>query len=68
LEPTWPVLLERLGEESYHQLNSVPRVLTCADYERLSTYDLNDTLQYSATGTGLAMLSNRLSWFYDING
>lgn len=30
--------------------------------------DLNDTLLYTTTGNGLTMMSNRLSWFYDLRG
>ncbi|KAF2667284.1 polyketide synthase [Microthyrium microscopicum] len=38
------------------------------DYEKLSSNDLDDTLLYSVTGNGISMLSNRLSWFYDLRG
>jgi acyl transferase domain-containing protein/SAM-dependent methyltransferase len=38
------------------------------EYERVSSTELSDTLLYSVTGNGLAMLSNRLSWFYDLRG
>ena len=38
------------------------------DYENVSISDVNDVLQYSAIGNGLGMLSNRLSWFYDLRG
>lgn len=30
--------------------------------------DLDNTLLYATTGNGLTMMSNRLSWFYDIRG
>ena len=38
------------------------------DYEAISARDVNNTLLYQATGQGLAMLSNRLSWFFDFKG
>jgi acyl transferase domain-containing protein/ubiquinone/menaquinone biosynthesis C-methylase UbiE len=42
--------------------------LTDEDYEKLSNLDQADTLLYSTTGNGLTMMSNRLSWFYDLRG
>ncbi len=38
------------------------------DYSDLLDRDSDDNLIYSATGTGTAMLSNRLSWFFDLKG
>ena len=38
------------------------------DYALLSTADINDTGAYVATGTGPCMLSNRVSWMYDLRG
>lgn len=38
------------------------------DYDTLSTLDLDDTLLHATTGNGLTMMSNRLSWFFDIRG
>jgi acyl transferase domain-containing protein/SAM-dependent methyltransferase len=38
------------------------------EYEKVSNNELSDTLLYSVTGNGLSMLSNRLSWFYDLRG
>lgn len=30
--------------------------------------DPDDTPQYAATGNGIAIMSNRISWFYDLRG
>lgn len=38
------------------------------DYSDILDRDTEDNLMYSATGTGTAMLSNRLSWFFDLKG
>lgn len=38
------------------------------DYSHILDRDSEDSLMYSATGTGTAMLSNRLSWFFDLKG
>jgi hypothetical protein len=38
------------------------------DYEAASGRQMDNSLLYQATGSGLAMLSNRLSWFYDLKG
>ncbi|KAL8808019.1 MAG: hypothetical protein Q9182_000297 [Xanthomendoza sp. 2 TL-2023] len=38
------------------------------DYEEVTKSELAQTLLYTATGQGLTMLSNRLSWFYDLRG
>lgn len=38
------------------------------EYEQLLGRDGETDLKYIATGTGTAMLSNRLSWFYDFRG
>lgn len=38
------------------------------EYEQLLARDPEANLKYIATGTGTAMLSNRLSWFYDLRG
>ncbi|SMR58644.1 unnamed protein product [Zymoseptoria tritici ST99CH_1E4] len=38
------------------------------EYHIVCSTDLNDTLPYTTTGNGLTMMSNRLSWFYDIRG
>ncbi|KAL8653433.1 MAG: hypothetical protein Q9226_003851 [Calogaya cf. arnoldii] len=38
------------------------------DYEDMTRSELARTLLYTATGQGLTMMSNRLSWFYDLHG
>ncbi|PNS14519.1 2-alkenal reductase (NADP(+)-dependent) [Sphaceloma murrayae] len=38
------------------------------EYDTVCATDLNDTLLYTTTGNGLTMMSNRLSWFYDLHG
>ena len=38
------------------------------EFEQLLARDPEHNLKYIATGTGTAMLSNRLSWFYDLKG
>lgn len=38
------------------------------DYSNILDRDTEDNLTYTATGTGTAMLSNRLSWFFDLKG
>ncbi|KAL8810423.1 MAG: hypothetical protein Q9200_002591 [Gallowayella weberi] len=38
------------------------------DYEDNSKSEIAQALLYTATGQGLTMLSNRLSWFYDLRG
>lgn len=38
------------------------------DYSDILDRDPEDNLMYLATGTGTAMLSNRLSWFFDLKG
>ncbi len=38
------------------------------EYDTLCTSELAKTLLYTTTGNGLTMMSNRLSWFYDLHG
>ena len=38
------------------------------DYEQFAYKDVDNMSIYSSTGTGTAMLSNRISWFYDLRG
>ena len=38
------------------------------DYESMMGKDPEQTNVYKATGTGLSMLANRVSWFYDFKG
>lgn len=38
------------------------------EYETLVSRDPQLQAKYLATGTGTAMLANRLSWFYDLHG
>lgn len=38
------------------------------EYDTVTATDLCDTPLYSTTGNGLTMMSNRLSWFYDLRG
>lgn len=39
-----------------------------AEYSALTQRDPELQAQYLATGVGSAMLSNRISWFYDLQG
>lgn len=39
-----------------------------SEYDSLTSEELADTLLYTTTGNGLTMMSNRLSWFYDLRG
>lgn len=38
------------------------------DYGDLANADIYDAAPYQATGKGKAMLSNRVSWFFDLRG
>ncbi|KAH8668269.1 hypothetical protein BGZ60DRAFT_487890 [Tricladium varicosporioides] len=38
------------------------------DYEQIVLRDADDSPQYAATGNGIAIMSNRISWFYDLKG
>ena len=38
------------------------------DFEQFSATDVENMSSYRSTGTGTAMLSNRISWFYDLRG
>lgn len=38
------------------------------DYGDLANSDIYDAAPYQATGKGKAMLSNRVSWFFDLRG
>ena len=38
------------------------------DYSDMLARDVEDGTMYHATGNGSAILSNRLSWFYDLKG
>lgn len=39
-----------------------------SDYLNVSGADINRQSMYQSTGCGNSMLSNRLSWFYDLRG
>jgi acyl transferase domain-containing protein len=49
-------------------LTSVYTGVMTNDYERLSQSDVFNLPQNAASGTSRAMLSNRLSWFFDLAG
>jgi acyl transferase domain-containing protein len=38
------------------------------DYHELLMGDVENSPKYSVTGTGFSLLSNRLSWYYDLKG
>ncbi|KAF3058249.1 Lovastatin diketide synthase LovF [Daldinia childiae] len=38
------------------------------DYNDMLSHDRDNVPTYQATGTGLAMMSNRVSWFFDMRG
>lgn len=38
------------------------------EYDGIMSKDPEVDLRYIATGTGTSMLSNKLSWFYDLRG
>jgi zearalenone synthase (highly reducing iterative type I polyketide synthase) len=38
------------------------------DYHELLVADAENSPEYSVTGTGFSLLSNRLSWYYDLKG
>ncbi|KAL9103462.1 MAG: hypothetical protein Q9163_001490 [Psora crenata] len=38
------------------------------EYDDVATSELAKTLLYTTTGNGLTMMSNRLSWFFDLHG
>lgn len=38
------------------------------DYNDMLSHDRDNLPMYHATGTGLAMLSNRVSWFFNMRG
>ncbi|KAL2061047.1 hypothetical protein VTL71DRAFT_9099 [Oculimacula yallundae] len=38
------------------------------DYEQICLRDPDYSPQYAATGNGIAIMSNRISWFYDLRG
>lgn len=38
------------------------------DYAGLASADIDDSAMYQAIGLGTAMISNRVSWFFDFKG
>ncbi len=40
----------------------------CSDWSKIVLRDPDDIPMYHATGSGQAMLSNRLSYFFNLNG
>ncbi|KAI1800249.1 hypothetical protein F4811DRAFT_556979 [Daldinia bambusicola] len=74
--------LRLLLETTYHALESAGMSLEAvrgsstsvfvgnliSEYSSLYGYDDEINSQYQATGTSSSMLSNRLSWFYDLRG
>ncbi|KAK6948366.1 hypothetical protein Daesc_010132 [Daldinia eschscholtzii] len=74
--------LRLLLETTYHALESAGMSLEAvrgsstsvfvgnliSEYSSLYGYDDEINAQYQATGTSSSMLSNRLSWFYDLRG
>ncbi|KAH8668644.1 fatty acid synthase S-acetyltransferase [Xylariales sp. PMI_506] len=54
--------------KALHSLTSVYVGCSINEYGLLVTKDPEVDLTYAATGTGPALLSNRLSWFYDFRG
>lgn len=40
----------------------------CADYEQVSMRDTQNLAADCATGNGIAIMSNRISYFFDIHG
>jgi acyl transferase domain-containing protein len=41
---------------------------SCRDYADIMATDLDRTELYQSTGTGQTMLSNRVSYFFDLKG
>lgn len=39
-----------------------------ADYREMTFRDTDTATKYSMSGTGIEMISNRISWFYDLRG
>ena len=39
-----------------------------ADYREMTFRDIDTATRYSMSGTGTEMISNRISWFYDLRG
>lgn len=78
MDPMQRMLLE-VAYETFENagvlMNDLPRTKTSVysgcmtrDYELLSTHDIYDMGQNAASGNGTTMLSNRISWFFDLWG
>jgi acyl transferase domain-containing protein len=39
-----------------------------ADYQEIAEHDIHQLGAHAATGTNKAILSNRISWFFDLTG
>ncbi|RDW89980.1 type I polyketide synthase [Aspergillus mulundensis] len=78
MDPQQRLVLEtsyRALENAGITMNQVARSKTCVftgsfghDYETLQNKDPQALPKFEATGTSMNMLSNRVSWFFDLNG
>jgi acyl transferase domain-containing protein len=55
-------------EEAQGSLTSVHVGCFTDDYSHVAFKDVDQISKYSATGTSATMLSNRISWFFDLKG
>ena len=55
-------------EHAYASKTGVYTGSMADDYKFIISKDIDDMPKYAATGTGAAMLANRLSWFYNFRG
>lgn len=78
MDPQQRLVLEtsyRALENAGITMDEVSRSKTCVftgsfghDYETLQNKDLQAMCKFSATGTSMNMQSNRVSWFFNLNG
>ncbi|KAL2678957.1 hypothetical protein Neosp_009711 [[Neocosmospora] mangrovei] len=83
MDPTQRILLEMAYESLENGKRATPGMtlndvngadMACfigacqRDYWDMQTRDIDASAKYTATGTGVALLSNRVSWFFNLKG